>query len=182
MDYQQGSLFALRSYRVADRGEPYVAMNLEIVTKWQERIKTYQQRIKTERPHQSHLFISTEPVLIDPFSLEIFPEDFYRFPKEQGDACIYFVIDFDVPLLLYVGETNHSHKRWRGLHDCKNYLTQYRAVLHSHQQNSRIGITFYWDAPLQKQARLKLEQSFIRRWRSPFNKENWHYWHTPFIV
>jgi hypothetical protein len=182
MEYQQNSLFSTRSYRVTDRWEPYLAMSLEIVCNWQERIKSFQQKIKNERPYQFHLFVPSEPNLIDPFSLAVFPEDFYRLPKKQGDACIYFVIDFNVPLLLYVGETNHSHKRWRGLHDCKNYLNQYRTVLQSHHQNCSIGLTFYWDAPLQKQARLKLEQSFITRWRPPFNKENWHYWQTPFVL
>ncbi len=156
-------------------------MSLDIVLAWQNKIKTFQEQVRTRRLYQSNLFDGEDSNLIDPFSLEAFAEDFYRFPRGEGDACIYFVIDFNLPILLYIGETNHSYRRWRGLHDCKNYLNQYRSVLSNHQQPTKIGISFSWHAPLDKQARLKLEQAFITKWRSPFNKENWHYWQTPFI-
>ncbi len=181
MEYQQTSLFSTRSYRVSDRWEPYLTMSLDTILAWQERVKTFQQKIKNERQHQANLFDQPDSALIDPFSLDTFAEDFYRLSSRQGDACIYFVRDLSLPLLLYVGETNHSYNRWRGIHDCKHYLSQYRSVLSSHHQPVKIGISFLWDAPLEKPARLRLEQFFINRWRPPFNKENWHYWQTPFV-
>jgi hypothetical protein len=181
MEYQQNSLFSSRSYRVSHRWEPYLGMSLTTICAWQDRIKTFQQAVLTARQHQAHLFSPVEDKWVNPFSLAVFSEDFYRLPKAEGDACIYFVIDFAVPLLLYVGETSHSNRRWRGNHDCKHYLNQYRSVLQSHRQPINIGITFDWNAPLPKQARLQLELSLIKTWRSPFNKENWHYWNTPFV-
>lgn len=184
MEYYQNSLFSTRSYRVSDRpdgGAAYLAMGLGTLLSWQGRVKTFQQQIKTAEPYQPDLFGHQDPNLIDPFSLDTFCEDFYRLSPRPGDACIYFVFDLNVPLLLYVGETNHSYTRWRGLHDCKHYLSQYRSVLSHHQQPVKIGISFWWDAPLGKRPRLRLEQFFISRWRPPFNKENWHYWQTPFL-
>ena len=41
---------------------------------------------------------------------------------------MYFVIDSmeSSKIILYIGETNSANKRWKGEHDCKNYLMNYK--------------------------------------------------------
>ncbi|MEA5595749.1 hypothetical protein [Rivularia sp. UHCC 0363] len=40
---------------------------------------------------------------------------FYRIPADYpGEACLYFVVDSATELILYVGETLRSNKRWKG--------------------------------------------------------------------
>jgi hypothetical protein len=90
------------------------------------------------------------------------------------------VIDYELPLLLYVGETIKSGQRWKGEHDCKRYLLNYRQVHYQHQLPSQLGIAFWPHAPTQTRSRQQLELGLIYRWRSPFNKENWEFWGTPF--
>jgi hypothetical protein len=93
---------------------------------------------------------------------------FWRYPADSpGDACLYFVIDSAMPLLLYVGETCRSNKRYHDLH-------------HRYGLERAVNIAFWWDTPSDHTARLDLELSLILRWRSPFNKENWERWGQPF--
>ncbi|MEI6427067.1 MAG: GIY-YIG nuclease family protein [Pseudanabaena sp. ELA607] len=119
---------------------------------------------------------------IDPFELAVYPAEFYRLPQLVGnDACIYFVIDQSAQLLLYVGETCRSQKRWQGAHDCKRYIQNYQLLHYQHQQPAAVVITFAWDVPQSPHQRKQLEQQLIQLWRSPFNRENWHHWQAPFI-
>jgi hypothetical protein len=119
---------------------------------------------------------------LDPFSLLHQNIEFWRWqPQTEGEAALYFVIDHTLPLLLYVGETVQSHKRWQGEHGCKEYLAQYRDLHYQHEITTHLGIAFWRQAPKRTRLRQKLESALIYKWRSPFNKENWRYWGTPFV-
>ena len=62
---------------------------------------------------------------IDPFTLESISLNFWRTNKYVHDGpAMYFVIDTmkSSKILLYIGETNSANKRWKGDHDCKNYI------------------------------------------------------------
>jgi len=53
-----------------------------------------------------------------------------------------------------------------------------------HYQNdlsSQLGIAFWPHAPTERKPRQQLESALIKRWRPPFNKENWQFWGTPFV-
>lgn len=134
---------------------------------------------------------------IDPFNLRRQNTEFWRWQFDDvGVAAMYFVIDYaakpidqdnteknteNTPLLLYIGETVKSNQRWKGVHDCKRYLTNYRQSHYENGLDSELGIAFWPHAPAERQPRQKLESDLIYRWRSPFNKENWRYWNTPFV-
>ncbi|MEM9947571.1 MAG: GIY-YIG nuclease family protein [Cyanobacteria bacterium P01_D01_bin.36] len=123
---------------------------------------------------------------IEPFALRRQNTEFWRWRFEDvGVAAMYFVIDYaasaEVPLLLYVGETVKSNQRWKGEHDCKRYLLNYRQAHYDNGLNSELGIAFWPEAPAERKARQQLESDLILRWRSPFNKENWRFWNTPFV-
>jgi hypothetical protein len=47
---------------------------------------------------------------------------------------------------------------------------------------SAVNIAFFWDAPPNRKYRQKLEQTLIKRWRTPFNKEMWNLWGQPFTI
>lgn len=156
---------------------------------WKQRIFEYQNNIKVNAPvEQGALFemglpISTaiDPDEINPFSLPQQNTQFWRWKaSDQGVAALYFVIDYELPLLLYVGETVKSNQRWKGEHDCKRYLLNYRQVHYQHQLPSSLGIAFWSQAPEKTRPRQQLESALIYKWRSPFNKENWTFWGTPF--
>jgi hypothetical protein len=128
----------------------------------------------------------TGKTFLDPFDLPVYPAEFYRLPQESSpklggnDACIYFVIDQAAQLLLYVGETGRSQQRWQGNHDCKHYIQNYQRLHYQHQKNVAVVMAFAWDVPQLSRQRQHLEQQLIQLWRSPFNRENWQYWQTPF--
>jgi hypothetical protein len=96
-------------------------------------------------------------------------------------AAVYFVIDRELPLVLYIGETCKSNVRWKGEHDCKRYLQNYVAAHRPHQLPVTVSIGFWRDAPAQTRPRQQLEQALIQLWKAPFNKENWQQWGTPFV-
>ncbi len=102
--------------------------------------------------------------------------------REQGDrVCIYFIIDNTLPLLLYVGETKQTAKqRWNGVHDAKDYVTNYIELHRKYKLEVRVCSAFWYDTPSDRKSRLKLESELINRWQSPFNKENWQRWGQPF--
>ncbi|BAZ83818.1 hypothetical protein PN497_11910 [Sphaerospermopsis kisseleviana CS-549] len=105
---------------------------------------------------------------------------FYRMPDDYGQAALYFIIDSASELLLYIGETKHSNKRWKGVHDCKSYIENYQELHHRYQLQTAVNIAFWWDAPVERKPRQDLEQALIQMWRSPFNKEMWELWGQPF--
>jgi hypothetical protein len=97
-----------------------------------------------------------------------------------GDACLYFVVDSAVELILYIGETCRSNKRWKGIHDCKDYIKSYQSLHYQYGLKTAVNIAFWWDTPVQTRPRQQLEQALIQKWKSPFNKENWQRWGQPF--
>lgn len=158
---------------------------------WKQRIFAYQARVRSQRsPQQGSLFdlalptvaSSLEPDSLDPFSLPPQNTEFWRWKAyDSGCAALYFVIDHELPVLLYVGETVKSNQRWKGEHDCKRYLQQYVSAHRPHQLPVAVNIGFWPKAPQGTRPRQQLESALIYKWRSPFNKENWSFWGTPFV-
>ncbi len=196
-NYEQPSLFdrhtnaLLRSSRLRDAGSDY-GMGKAALVAWKQAIAAYQQQIGQERQQpQASLAQGTlfdlgadhcNPDAIDPFALPVYPFNFYDRPFDgAGEACIYFAIDRAVPLLLYVGETIASDRRWKGVHDCKRYVANYTNLHATHGLERAICTAFWWEAPRATRARKRLESHLIARWKPPFNKENWSFWQTPFV-
>ena len=90
--------------------------------------------------------------------------------------------EIDTPIILYIGETISANKRWKGEHDCKAYLASYREALGGAGLKSQLSIRFWTDAPENTKARKKLEQTLIKYWLPPFNKETRARWNTPFTA
>jgi hypothetical protein len=165
-------------------------MSGDALQDWKQRIFGYQQQVKISPPiQQNTLFeVATSPEYADPDSINPFtlPQQntqFWRWKADDhGVAALYFVIDYELPILLYVGETVKSNQRWKGEHDCKRYLLNYRQAHYQTQIETTLGIAFWPKAPVKTRARQQLESALIYKWRSPFNKENWHFWGTPFIA
>ena len=84
------------------------------------------------------------------------------------------------PILLYIGETMAADRRWKGEHDCKGYLAAYQEACVDCGLTCKPSIRFWGDVPRGTRARQQLEQSLIRRWQPPFNKESRDRWATPF--
>ena len=155
-----------------------LSMDAGALVQWKTRIAAHQQQIKENQPVQGTLFDVAEahvdPDKIDPFHLRPCPMSFYRLPTDSpGDACIYFVVDSAAGLVLYIGETSKSNKRWKGTHDCKRYLVNYQSLYYQYGLSCAVNIAFWWDAPALARARQQMELGLIEKWRSPFNKENW---------
>ena len=152
---------------------------------WKQRVATFQVSVKTTPAvEQGCLFDApSEPgAAIDPFTLPQQNTEFWRWQfSDVGTAALYFVIDYQSELLLYVGETVKSNQRWKGEHDCKRYLMNYRQAHYHHGLDSQLGIAFWRHAPEKRRPRQAIESALIHQWRSPFNKENWKFWGTPFI-
>lgn len=161
-------------------------INAEALQSWKQRLFHYQQQVTiVPTLQQGALFdsppLSADPDSIDPFSLPQQNTEFWRWKaSDEGVAALYFVIDYERPILLYVGETVKSGQRWKGEHDCKRYLLNYRQVHYQNQLETFLGIAFWPLAPTQTRDRQRLESALIHKWRSPFNKENWEFWGTPF--
>lgn len=193
LNHEQGSLFSegiQRNLRLHDSSTDYV-MGSQSLQLWKQAIANYQSSISTMIPAiQGSLFdlpsSHCDPHAINPFNLKAQPAEFYRlYHDDTGDACVYFVIDqghsSQSSVILYIGETCRSYQRWKGVHDCKRYLLNYRELHITHDLPTQIVMTFWWDAPLATRPRQQLERILIEKWRSPFNKENWSFWRTPFI-
>ncbi|MEA5463133.1 GIY-YIG nuclease family protein [Leptothoe sp. PORK10 BA2] len=165
--------------------QPQLDLGRQELSDWKRKIAIFQTSVKTTPAmEQVSLF---EPCLdpaeaIDPFGLPQQNTEFWRWQfSDVGVAALYFVIDYHSDLLLYVGETVKSNQRWKGEHDCKRYLMNYRQAHYHHGLDSQLGIAFWRHAPAERRPRQKVESSLIYKWRSPFNKENWQFWGTPFI-
>lgn len=184
MEPNQINLFLNVKLTSAPRAK-HLVMSHEALLQWKSQILDYQQRVSDfPSPKQASLFdlapTHCDPNIIDPFKLHLQPMAFYRMPDDFGQAALYFVIDSAASLLLYVGETCQSNKRWRGTHGCKDYISSYRDLHYRYQIETAVNIGFWWDAPVERKARQELELSLILKWRSPFNKENWERWGQPF--
>ena len=95
---------------------------------------------------------------------------------------MYFVVDSyeDTQIILYIGETYSADKRWKGEHDCKIYISNYKESLNKNKMVSNIDIRFFLDVPKDVKFRRKLEKKLIYLWLPPFNKETRNRWSTTF--
>ena len=134
---------------------------------WRENIYEYQNKVieNIQNPNSQNSLFKIEDGLdlikINPFLLASFSINFWRSNKsvDKGPA-MYFVIETTKTsrIILYIGETNSADKRWKGDHDCKNYISNYKETM----SNS------------------KLEKRLIYLWLPPFNKETRDRWTTTF--
>lgn len=124
---------------------------------------------------------------LNPLALQAQSLAFWRWPSApQQGAAIYLVLDRPAagpsPLLLYVGETGCADRRWKGDHDCKRYLAAYSEALGQAELPTSLSIRFWCDVPSDGRGRRRLEQTLIRHWLPPFNKETRERWATPFTA
>ena len=180
---EQLNLFSNSEYKTL-RNQKTV-MDAHALEQWKSRVFIYQKQVReTKPPQQVSLFdlpsSHCDPEQIDPFKLHLQSMAFYRMPDNYSQAALYFVIDSAAEILLYVGETCQSNKRWKNTHDCKEYIASYQELHYKYDMTTAINIGFWWDAPLQRKPRQALEQKMIWKWRSPFNKEMWDLWGQPF--
>ena len=63
--------------------------------------------------------------------------------QESGVPALYFVVDYEANVLLYVGETIKSNQRWKGVHDCKRYILNYVEAHRVHQATATVNIGFW---------------------------------------
>ena len=161
----------------------------EILTEWRDRIFNHQFKISKDTYnktlHQTSLPINTisDERKIDPFSLQPLSLNFWRTNQYiHNGPAMYFVIDSmgNSRIILYIGETNVANKRWKGEHDCKNYLMNYKEALANNKLSSHQDIRFFLDVPKEVKLRRKLEQQLIYLWLPPFNKETRDRWATTF--
>ncbi len=168
-----------------------IFINQKIIKEWQKKIISHQSLIFKyghKNINQSSLFESISEELnepINPFELSPLPLSFWRWPKAMHEgAAVYFVIDkvidTDENIILYIGETMSAEKRWKGEHDCKNYLSSYSEYLQKANMSTKLNIRFWLDVPIKTKERRKLEQQLIQTWLPPFNKETREIWATPF--
>lgn len=158
-------------------------MGKEALLTWKQKIAIYQNVTRLANGAiQSELWAKPESLWqIDPFRLPLQPLEFYRLAaKEPGNPSIYFILDTTAGLVLYIGETCHANLRWKGRHDCKDYIQNYQNLHYSHSLPLTVNAAFWLQAPPQTKARQSLERELIYHWRSPFNKEIWQYWGKPF--
>lgn len=130
MEANQLDLFADIAIPKSTSKSESLCMDADALMQWKTKIAAHQQHAKAHQLVQGALFNVAEahvdPDKIDPFSLRPCPMSFYRLPADSpGAACIYFVIDSAAQIVLYIGETCWSNKRWKGTHDCKRYLDKY---------------------------------------------------------
>ena len=163
----------------------------KIIKEWQEKIINYQSPIfksNSQDVTQTSLFESFSDKLnktFNPINLTPLPLSFWKWPKtiHKGPA-VYFVMDKIISseenIILYIGETISAEKRWKGEHDCKNYLSTYSESLQKANVKTKLNIRFWLDVPINTKERRKLEQNLIQTWLPPFNKETRGIWATPF--
>ncbi len=189
----QSELFIKSSLSNANISPQPIPLTRENLVKWQIQINNHQEKLFTNQTtshKQVSLFQETEKITIDKLDLTKLtplPLSFWRWPNSphKGPA-IYLVMDkpkdLKTPLLLYVGETFSAEKRWKGEHDCKEYLSNYAEALYKAGLTSNLSIRFWADVPKSTKARRNIEQQLIQRWLPPFNKETRARWSTPFTA
>lgn len=187
MEHQQLNLFSDKTIESICKSRPEtLVMDADALVEWKSRIIAYQQSAReSQPPQQTALFdiapTHCDPDQIDPLKLRLMPMSFYRMPANSpGDACLYFIVDSAADLILYVGETCRSNKRWKGIHDCKDYIVSYQDLHYRYGLQTAVNAAFWWDAPIDRSARQELELSLILKWLTPFNQQNWHRWGQPF--
>ena len=156
---------------------------------WRNRISDYQSKIMIDNQNnilQQSIIPQNDNIdhrKIYPFSLQGLSLNFWRTNQSvHNGPAMYFVIDTmgSSQVILYIGETNSANKRWKGEHDCKNYLSNYKEALAYNKLTSQLDIRFFLDVPKEAKLRRKLEQKLIYLWIPPFNKETRDRWSTTF--
>ena len=161
----------------------------ETLTLWRNKIHNHQLKISEDGQNKTYQqkilpvknFYNEKK--IDPFSLQPLSLNFWRTNQHiHNGPAMYFVIDNmeSSQIILYIGETNSANKRWKGEHDCKNYLMNYKEALSHSNLSSHQDIRFFLDVPKEVKLRRKLEQQLIYLWLPPFNKETRDRWGTTF--
>ncbi len=189
---RQCDLFNNNKLNFSDKGPLQdVFIDKKIIKEWQAKIITHQSSIFKSGcidVNQCSLFESSSDELnasFNPIELTPLPLSFWRWPKAMHEGpAVYFVMDeiFDSGenIILYIGETISAEKRWKGEHDCKDYLSSYADSLHKANVKTKLSIRFWLDVPTKTKERRKLEQKLIQDWLPPFNKETREIWATPF--
>ncbi len=169
-----------------------LAFDKKSMQTWQKRIHSYQEPLFTNNCksniQQSLLELKPSqdsPVIPDLLSLAPLPLNFWQWPKAQHNGpAIYLVMDkpqaINSHILLYVGETVSAEKRWKGNHDCKEYLQAYLEACQKVGLTNLLSIRFWKDVPKDTKKRRSLEQQLIQTWLPAFNKETRVFWSTPF--
>ena len=168
-----------------------VFIQAEIIKEWQEKVINHQSpffKSNYKDVTQPSLFESISEELnetFNPIQLTPLPLSFWRWPKAMHHGpAVYFVMDkiinSEENIILYIGETISAEKRWKGEHDCKNYLSSYSDTLQKANMTPKLNIRFWLDVPIKTKERRKLEQKLIQTWLPPFNKETRGIWATPF--
>ncbi|RUS93782.1 hypothetical protein DSM106972_095410 [Dulcicalothrix desertica PCC 7102] len=180
----QLELFPDKKFRA--RRSKELVMDVDALQRWKNQILEYQQQTRVTPPTEQTALFDLAPShcereRIDPLQLQMQSMAFYRMPADYpGEACLYFVIDSAPGLILYVGETCRSNKRWKGVHDCKEYIASYQDLHYKYKLKTAVNIAFWWETPQRREWRQELEQYLILKWKAPFNKENWARWGQPF--
>ena len=168
-----------------------ISLKEKIIKDWQAKIINHQSPIfksNFKDVTQTSLFKSIPDQLNETFNptyLRPLPLNFWKWPKtmHKGPA-VYFVMDQIINsqenIILYIGETISAEKRWKGEHDCKNYLSTYSDTLQKANVTTKLNIRFWLDVPIKTKKRRELEQKLIQTWLPPFNKETRGIWATPF--
>jgi len=161
----------------------------KMLTEWRNRIYNHQFKILKDT-HNKNLHQPSLPInkiynerKIHPFSLQPLSLNFWRTNQYiHNGPAMYFLIDSieSSKIILYIGATNSANKRWKGEHDCKNYLMNYKEALAYNKLSSHQDIRFFLDVPKEVKLRRKLEQQLIYLWLPPFNKETRDKWATTF--
>ena len=170
-----------------------LAIEKKQLISWQLQINTFQSKLfrnQYKYEKQFELFSSENNSFkyeINPITIPALPMNFWKWPKSYHTGpAIYFVMDrpkeLKTPILLYIGETIAADKRWKGDHDCKEYLSSYSECLSKVGLKYKITIRFWSDVPSATKERRSIEQKLIKRWQPPFNKETRERWATPFTT
>ena len=164
-------------------------IKVDLLTEWRNKIHNHQFKILKDTHNKTFCQTSlplnkiSDERKIDPFSLQPLSLNFWRTNQYIHDGpAMYFVIDSmeKSKIILYIGETNLANKRWKGEHDCKSYLMNYKEALANNNLSSHQDIRFFLDVPKEVKLRRKLEQQLIYLWLPPFNKETRDRWATTF--
>ena len=191
----QGNLFEQPSAESNGLIERSLPLSAKTLRSWQERIHQFQAPLfahqfgHQQEPAEQQPLFASDPTLalsnFQPLHLRPLPLSFWRWPQSpQRGAAIYLVMDrpqeLEHPILLYVGETKAADRRWKGEHDCKAYLASYQEACMTTGLCCSTSIRFWADVPQDTRPRRQLEQTLIRLWQPPFNKETRERWSTPF--
>ena len=177
-----------RDFSTDYKKEENLEIDSESLLIWRKNIFKHQQFVLNDFKKLSlqSSFIEDKKIeeqKLNPFSLTSSSINFWRSNKPiHNGPAIYFVIDTikKEQIILYIGETYSADKRWKGEHDCKNYINHYKESLSKNNIESHIDIRFSLDVPSDTKFRRKLEQKLILLWLPPFNKETRSRWSTTF--